>query len=169
MFDGNESAKALKEKSRKTVTLPESQVAFLIRKLIPRDFVSKIVAANAGLDIPSSGIAPAPGETEDRARVRARARAMQNNPETIKAIAETILGKGVLAPKIMLEDTVVAGDGEVNAWDIPEKDIEWLIMQIIEFSGLGAEAQAVESFLESKAKDDGSPRRSSAEVRDGTA
>ena len=167
--NGKESAEALKAKSRKTVILPEAQVPFLIRKLLPRDFVTGILKANAGLDIPAGSIIPDPNETEAQAAARMRAQAMQKNPATLSALAETIFGKGVLAPRILLEDDAVVGDGEVNAWDIPPDDLKWLLMQVIEFSGLGLEAQAIESFREGEASNDGDPGCNGETVWDSTA
>jgi len=167
--NGKESAAALKAKSRKTVILPEAQVPFLIRKLVPRDFIAGILKANAGLDIPAGSIIPDPNETEAQAAARMRAQAMQKNPATLSALAETIFGKGVLAPRILLEDDAVAGDGEVNAWDIPPDDLKWLLLQVIEFSGLGLEAQAIESFREGEASNDGDPGCNGETVRDSSA
>lgn len=149
------SAEALKARSRKWVTLPEAGVAVLIRKLIPRDFVAGIAAATRGLDIPAGSIVAEPGETDERARARARARAMMDDPKVLDALGEVVFGKGVLAPRILLDSEAVAGDGEVNAWDVPESDLRWLLLEIIEFSGLGREARAVESFREGEAANDG--------------
>lgn len=168
-FDGKESAAALKAKSRKTVILPEAQVPILIRKLVPRDFVSGLIAANANLDIPAGSITVNPNETEEQAKTRARVQAMQNNPATLNALAKTIFDKGVLAPRILLDDEAIAGDGEVNAWDFVEKDLKWLMTQIIEFSGLGAEAQAVESFREGEAPNDDGSGSAGETIRDAAA
>jgi len=167
--NGKESAEALKAKSRKTVMLPEAQVPILIRRLVPRDFVAGILKANVGLDIPAGSIIPDPNETEAQAAARMRAQAMQKNPATLSALAETIFGKGVLAPRILLEDDAVAGDGEVNAWDIPPDDLKWLLMQVIEFSGLGLEAQAIESFREGETANGGEPRPCCKTIREATA
>jgi len=168
-FSGKESAAALKAKSRKTVILPEAQVPFLIRRLVPRDFVADLIAANANLDIPSGSITVNPNETEAQAKVRARLQAMQNSPATLDALAKTIFDKGVLAPRILLDEDMPAGEGEVNAWDVPPDDLKWLLMQVIEFSGLGAEAQAVESFREGEAENDGGTRPSCETIRGGAA
>jgi len=165
-MNGNESAAALKAKSRKTVTLPEAQVAFEIRKLMPRDFISCIDVVRQ-LDIPQHSALPGPDEKEAVVEARRKhAAEMEAAPEFQKAALAVILGRGVIAPKILMEDDQVAGDGEVNAFDFTENDFLWLIWQIREFAGLGMEAQAIEFFRGKALPDDGAPGPDGGEVRE---
>ena len=166
-MNGNESAAALKAKSRKTVTLPEAQVAFEIRKLMPRDFISCIDVVRQ-LDIPQHSALPGPDEKE--AVVEKRRKHIQEtvaaSAEYQKAFLAVVFGRGVVAPKILMEDDQVAGEGEVNAFDIPSGDLPWLINQIIDFAGLGTEAQAIEFFRGKALPDDGAPGPDGGEVRE---
>ena len=165
--NGKESAAALKAKSRKTVILPEAQVPFEIRKLVPRDFISCIEVVRH-LDIPQRSTLDGPDESEavKAAREKRVKEILGSSPEYQKAFLSVVLGRGIIAPKILLEDDQTAGEGEVNAFDVPPNDLTWLINQTIEFAGLGTEAQAVEFFRGKASADAGASGPDGGAVRE---
>jgi hypothetical protein len=146
-----ESAARLKAQSRKVVTAPRSGVKFEIRRLIPRDFVE--IAADLNIDIPSGATLADPQEP---GRVAPPLR-NPNEERAVQAYYRAALERGVLAPMVIFDDDIEAGEGMVNLWDIPPEDVHWLVAEISEFSGLGVEARAREKFREGSPADDGIP------------
>ena len=165
MFDPKKSAASIKARSRKEVTLPEGGEPVEIRKLTPRDFVSAVATATAGVDIPTAALVPIEGETPEHTRRRI----LSASPEAQEAVARVLLTRGVLAPKIIIDDEPLASDGEVNANDLGTRNIAFLIQEVIEFSGLGEEARAVERFREGDPEQPSVARPDGATVRESAA
>jgi len=162
-MDGTSSAQALRERNRKTITLPNAEVDIVITKLNAADFIE----ARGVLDIPTEALIKKT-EGEKRAAV---ATAL-SDPETLLLYINFILTRGVLQPRVV-QPRIVDGqiaelaDDEVYASDFGE-DREFAVNEIVGFSGYGERAEAVRKFRKAETKEHVDAGPSGEEVREGT-
>lgn len=146
MDEANRIAEEIKRKTRKEITLSDSQATFTIRKLRPRDFASCLEIV-AQLELPWGSTLGSPDESPAATEAREKRQAEHaSSPEFQSALLKIVLERGVLVPRILQDDEAIAGAGEINAFDLSKRDIEELIDGVLRFSGLGSEAQALEFF-----------------------
>lgn len=126
-MDAQTVAEQMRERNQKVITLPTSGLEIRIRKLTQWDFIER------GLDIPL-------GAPSEQGAQRGRERSALD-------YAAIIFGRGVVEPRVVLDDGAECGAGEIHVYDLGD-DIAWVMNEIQEFSGLGKKAEVVDNFRE---------------------
>lgn len=151
-MDAKESAAKIKAAARRTLTLPSNGAEVVIRKLGQRDFML------LRTEIPVTSTVIDEAELPKIAR-----RITRDEAPKFADFAARLICTAVISPKVILEGEPT--EDEIAVDDLAV-DILWLVDQIMEFAGLGAEASEVEQFRAGEAEQPDSPGCAGETVRE---